>query len=118
MAMAMTSAYSHSNPRVVKLTAEQKREAVQLYEEGDLTYSQIGARYGVSASAIVYHVTRRTVLRRDRPGKGRAASGRRLTAEERVNVRQRLAAGEAQRSIADSLGVSHAAIRYYANRPA
>lgn len=68
--------YSHSNPRVRKLNEAQKREAVELYENG-WALQEIGDRFGVTAGAIGYHVAQRTILRRDRTPEARRESARR-----------------------------------------
>jgi hypothetical protein len=62
--------YSHSNPRVRKLSDAQKRESVELYEQGWML-REIGARYGVSAGAIGYYVAEGTILVRDRTPKAK-----------------------------------------------
>ncbi|HMM95423.1 helix-turn-helix domain-containing protein [Phycicoccus sp.] len=123
--MPFDTVYSYSNPRVRKLSDEQRREAVQLYEQG-WAYQQIGAKFGVSASAIVYHVTRRTVLRRDRPR--RPAEKRpseelptvsrpgKLSDEQRTQAVARVQSGESIRVVAQSLGVSDAAIAYHVRK--
>ncbi|CCH80389.1 hypothetical protein BN12_900013 [Nostocoides japonicum T1-X7] len=85
--MPFDAVYSHSNPRVRKLSDAQRREAVELYEQGWML-GEIGARYGVSAGAINYHVAQRTILIRDRTPKAKQA----MALRRREHRRLRLAA--------------------------
>lgn len=47
------------NPKVV-LNEDKVREIRRLYSTGDFTMKQLGTRFGVSKSAIMFVVTRRS----------------------------------------------------------
>lgn len=121
--MPFDTVYSHSNPRIRKITDEMRARAVALYEQG-WTYKQIADDLGVSQSGVVYHVTRRTVLHRDRTPEQRAARVgdrpreryRRLTAEQRDAAVRRIQDGETYRVVADDYGVTPAAIAHHVRR--
>lgn len=50
------AAYKEHRHYKTKLTPEQRAEAAALYLEGNLTYAQVGKRFGVSAPAVCHYV--------------------------------------------------------------
>lgn len=75
--MPFDTVYSHSNPRTRKLSEEDRRRAVALYE-GGWKLGEIATDLKVSPSAVSYHLSQMTVLFRDRsPAEREALRARR-----------------------------------------
>lgn len=63
--MPTSSSYSHANARAGKLADNDRQQIAALYEEGWST-TALAARFGVAPSAVSYHLSKMTVLFRDR----------------------------------------------------